>query len=98
MTSISGCFSLISIAFFIADIQHTQEQYSFLRGVSRDPTHCTKKMLPGIFPSLNRLISPPVGPLALIIRSNSREVITSGYVRYPNCGLILGSNTRYLTR
>ena len=54
-----------------------------------------KRIECGFFPLLIRQDFPPVGPLALIIRSSSRLVITSGRARYPNCGLLRASKTVY---
>ena len=52
-------------------------------------------MLSGSRPSLKRRIFPPVGPPALIIRSSSRLVTTSGNFRYPSGDFFLASKISY---
>src|SRR5512133_2029391 len=91
----AGFFSLMSIAFLIACMQHTHEQAGLPILMSREPTHWMKTMDAGVFPLLSRLIFPPVGPLALIIRSSSRLVTTSGSERYPSWVLLQASKVVY---
>ena len=83
------------MAFFIAYIQQTQEQWFLLRTASRDPTHWTKTTLFGFSPLESFLSSPLVGPPALIILSNSRLVMTSAYLRYPNWDFFCASKSVY---
>ena len=72
----SGSWSMVSMACLLANMQHTLEQYSWFW--SREPTHWMKAIFLGWAPSLRRLTSPTVGPLALSMRSYSSAESTLG--------------------
>ncbi|GAB4325385.1 MAG: hypothetical protein Kow0010_07820 [Dehalococcoidia bacterium] len=59
-------------------MQQKREQYGWNRS-SRDPTQRTKRSLWGCRPFDGLMISPPVGPTEVSNRSNSIEVMTSGW-------------------
>ena len=69
---------MISWAFLIACMQQTAEHQGRPWATSREPTHWMKATERGVSPFESRRSFPPVGPEALIIRSSSRLVITSG--------------------
>ncbi len=78
-----GVCSWAMTASFMANMQHTDEQYGFPMLLSLEPTHWMKATFFGISPSEGRSTRPLKGPVAESMRSISRLEITLGNLPYP---------------